>query len=50
MTCIVCGAKTEDKRLLCAKHFNIAKVPDTVRVPDEDMQKRREGREREMRK
>jgi len=50
MTCSICGDKTDGARLLCAKHYSVAKVPNTSPVPAEDMSKRREGREREMKK
>jgi len=45
MKCIVCGNETEDDRLLCAKHYNRGKIRDKYPVPDEDLEKRREGRE-----
>lgn len=49
MTCSVCGAKCEDGRLLCAKHYSVGKIRDKYPVPVEDLDKRKEGRERGIR-
>ncbi len=49
MKCIVCGKPTAlNVRLLCAEHYAEYRIPDKVvkSVPDEDLEKRCEGREK----